>query len=80
MLQTRVVFRTLLKRSFSNLNTSKSFIITPEIQSAIRNKGPVVALESTIISHGNFFFLTRNIIMHISNIPPPPKVCRIHKM
>ncbi|GAA5804549.1 pseudouridine-5'-phosphate glycosidase [Helicostylum pulchrum] len=52
MLQTRVVFRTLLKRSFSNLNTSKSFIITPEIQSAIRNKGPVVALESTIISHG----------------------------
>ncbi|KAI8066122.1 erwinia chrysanthemi IndA protein-like protein-like protein [Thamnidium elegans] len=52
MLQSRVVFRTLFKRSFSSLNTSKNFIITPEIQSAIRNKGPVVALESTIISHG----------------------------
>ncbi|KAG2237127.1 hypothetical protein INT48_004629 [Thamnidium elegans] len=51
MLQSRVVFRTLFKRSFSSLNTSKNFIITPEIQSAIRNKGPVVALESTIISH-----------------------------
>ncbi|GAA5817106.1 hypothetical protein MFLAVUS_010646 [Mucor flavus] len=52
MLRNRVVFRTLIKRSFSGLKTSKNFIITPEIQSAIRNKGPVVALESTIISHG----------------------------
>ncbi|KAI9363572.1 pseudouridine-5'-phosphate glycosidase [Pilaira anomala] len=53
LLQSRIVFRQLLKkRTFSSLPTSIKFIITPEIQAAIQNKGPVVALESTIISHG----------------------------
>ncbi|KAI8139956.1 Indigoidine synthase A family protein [Fennellomyces sp. T-0311] len=37
---------------FHALASSKHFTITPEIKHAISNKGPVVALESTIISHG----------------------------
>ncbi|KAF7723210.1 hypothetical protein EC973_002285 [Apophysomyces ossiformis] len=39
-------------RSFHALATSKHFVITPEVKEAIAAKGPVVALESTIISHG----------------------------
>ncbi|KAI8372291.1 pseudouridine 5'-phosphate glycosidase [Choanephora cucurbitarum] len=41
-----------VKRSFHALAASKEFVITPEIKAALQNKGPVVALESTIISHG----------------------------
>lgn len=52
MLTTRVLFKSVLKRNFHALPTAEKFVITPEIKAAIRNKGPVVALESTIISHG----------------------------
>ncbi|CEP07821.1 hypothetical protein [Parasitella parasitica] len=43
---------TIAKRGFHAYPIAKSFIITPEIKAAIERKGPVVALESTIISHG----------------------------
>ncbi|KAI8882176.1 erwinia chrysanthemi IndA protein-like protein-like protein [Backusella circina FSU 941] len=42
----------VLRRSFHRLPSSQQFVITPEVQKAIEQKGPVVALESTIISHG----------------------------
>lgn len=48
----RVLFNSLLKREFHALPTAEKFVITPEIKEAILNNGPVVALESTIISHG----------------------------
>ncbi|KAF1797307.1 pseudouridine-5'-phosphate glycosidase [Mucor lusitanicus] len=43
---------TISKRSFHAYPIAKKFVITPEIKAAIERKGPVVALESTIISHG----------------------------
>lgn len=43
---------TTSKRSFHAYPIAKKFVITPEIKAAIDRKGPVVALESTIISHG----------------------------
>ncbi|KAL0074633.1 pseudouridine-5'-phosphate glycosidase [Phycomyces blakesleeanus] len=39
-------------RFFHALSTSKNFIFSPEVKKALSNNGPVVALESTIISHG----------------------------
>lgn len=42
----------LARRCFSSLPSSRQFTITPEIQKALATNGPVVALESTIISHG----------------------------
>ncbi|KAI9468662.1 erwinia chrysanthemi IndA protein-like protein-like protein [Zychaea mexicana] len=45
------MFRQITRR-FHALASSKPFTITPEIQNALAKKGPVVALESTIISHG----------------------------
>ncbi|KAI8987388.1 indigoidine synthase A family protein [Mycotypha africana] len=42
----------LRKRCFHALPNSERFVITPEIKQAIEERGPVVALESTIISHG----------------------------
>ncbi|CAO3651887.1 unnamed protein product [Mucor hiemalis] len=48
----RVLLNSLLKREFHALPTAEKFVITPEIKEAILNNGPVVALESTIISHG----------------------------
>lgn len=50
MLASRVL--TITKRSFHAYPIARDFIITPEIKAAIERKGPVVALESTIISHG----------------------------
>jgi pseudouridine-5'-phosphate glycosidase len=49
----RVLINSILKRKFHALPQSQKFVITPEIKQAIKNEGPVVALESTIISHGN---------------------------
>ena len=46
------MFRQQIARRFHALASSTHFNITPEIKHAIANKGPVVALESTIISHG----------------------------
>ncbi|KAI7851035.1 Indigoidine synthase A family protein [Circinella umbellata] len=46
------MFRQQIARRFHALASSKHFNITPEIKHAIVNKSPVVALESTIISHG----------------------------
>ncbi|KAL7318995.1 hypothetical protein PS15m_002172 [Mucor circinelloides] len=43
---------TISKRGFHAFPIAKNFVITPEIKTAIDRKGPVVALESTIISHG----------------------------
>jgi len=43
---------TISKRGFHAFPIAKKFVITPEIKAAIDRKGPVVALESTIISHG----------------------------
>lgn len=52
---------------FAWLNTNESiivqsdetfeFVFHPEVKNAIANGLPVVALESTIISHGNHFIL-----------------------
>ncbi|KAI8076430.1 erwinia chrysanthemi IndA protein-like protein-like protein [Gilbertella persicaria] len=42
----------IFKRQFHALPQADKFVITPEIKAAIQNQGPVVALESTIISHG----------------------------
>ncbi|CDH53349.1 indigoidine synthase a family protein [Lichtheimia corymbifera JMRC:FSU:9682] len=42
----------LTRRCFSSLPSARQFTITPEIQKALAANGPVVALESTIISHG----------------------------
>jgi pseudouridine-5'-phosphate glycosidase len=53
MSRNRVLLNTILKRKFHALPQSQKFVITPEIKEAIKNQGPVVALESTIISHGN---------------------------
>ncbi|KAI9251216.1 pseudouridine-5'-phosphate glycosidase [Sporodiniella umbellata] len=39
-------------RAFHAFSVSEKFVITPEIKEALKKKGPVVALESTIISHG----------------------------
>ncbi|KAI9485526.1 MAG: Indigoidine synthase A family protein [Benjaminiella poitrasii] len=47
-----IATRVLHKRTFHALPISNQFVITPEIKYAIQNQGPVVALESTIISHG----------------------------
>ncbi|KAI7902799.1 Indigoidine synthase A family protein [Cokeromyces recurvatus] len=49
---TRFITRFLHKRNFHALPISNQFVIKPEIKAAIQNQGPVVALESTIISHG----------------------------
>ncbi|CAO3627526.1 unnamed protein product [Cunninghamella echinulata] len=48
-----MVFNTLLRRRFfHSLPSASNFIIPPAIKQALQNGGPVVALESTIISHG----------------------------
>ncbi|KAI9302451.1 Indigoidine synthase A family protein [Cunninghamella echinulata] len=48
-----MVFNTLLQRRFfHSLPSASNFIISPAIKKALQNGGPVVALESTIISHG----------------------------
>ncbi|CAO3617242.1 unnamed protein product [Cunninghamella blakesleeana] len=47
-----MVFNIIQKRLFQTLPSAANFIIPPNIQQAIKNGGPVVALESTIISHG----------------------------
>lgn len=52
MLKSRIVLKSVLKRNFYSLPSFEKFIITPEIKAAILKQGPVVALESTIISHG----------------------------
>lgn len=52
MLKSRIVFQSLVKRKFHALPGFEKFVITPEIKAAILKQGPVVALESTIISHG----------------------------
>lgn len=52
MLKSRLIFSGLVKRKFHALPSFEKFVITPEIKSAILQGGPVVALESTIISHG----------------------------
>lgn len=59
LLRGRVNLTNVLKRKFSSLPISKNFVITSEIKAAIRNQGPVVALESTIISHGNFQYICK---------------------
>ncbi|KAI8381254.1 erwinia chrysanthemi IndA protein-like protein-like protein [Radiomyces spectabilis] len=46
------MFRHVLRRSFHSLPSASKFVVTPEVREAILNRGPVVALESTIISHG----------------------------
>ncbi|KAI9016462.1 erwinia chrysanthemi IndA protein-like protein-like protein [Phycomyces nitens] len=44
--------RVIKTRFFHALPTSKNFVFSPEVKKALSNNGPVVALESTIISHG----------------------------
>ncbi|CEG66759.1 hypothetical protein CU097_004713 [Rhizopus azygosporus] len=46
------LFTRLGIRRFSALSIAEKFTITPEIKDALKRNGPVVALESTIISHG----------------------------
>lgn len=53
MFKHRILVNAISKRYLHPLSFSKNFVITPEIKGAIKNNGPVVALESTIISHGN---------------------------
>lgn len=53
----RVLFQLFGRCSFHTQSIADRFIITPEIKDALKRQGPVVALESTIISHGWFHFL-----------------------
>lgn len=48
----RALFTKLGIRRFGALPITEKFTITPEIKNALKRNGPVVALESTIISHG----------------------------
>lgn len=68
MLRQRVLINTILKRKFHALPQSQTFVITPEIQQAIKQQGPVVALESTIISHGNLYSQQSNNDFLISGL------------
>lgn len=52
----RVLFQRFGRCSFHTQPIADTFIITPEIKDALKRQGPVVALESTIISHGLFIF------------------------
>ena len=36
----------------AELNLNQYIVLSPEVKQAIANKRPIVALESTIISHG----------------------------
>jgi pseudouridine-5'-phosphate glycosidase len=47
-----VLRNTLITGGTSDMNLEKYLDITPELQEAIKNGEPVVALESTILSHG----------------------------
>ena len=52
----------------SELNISSELLqVSAEVQQALKNNQPVVALESTIISHGMPF---------PENAPSPPRPCR----
>lgn len=56
-----MVFNTLLQRRlFHSLPSASNFIIPPAIKKALQNGGPVVALESTIISHGIYSIKNNN--------------------
>jgi pseudouridylate synthase len=44
--------RRLWKSSQQRMFSSSRFLIDPQVQKALANGEPVVALESTIVSHG----------------------------
>lgn len=46
------VYVYLSRCSVSSLNYSNCIDVSPEVSKALRSHNPVVALESTIISHG----------------------------
>ncbi|KAI8084485.1 pseudouridine-5'-phosphate glycosidase [Halteromyces radiatus] len=47
-----VFFPLIQRRLFHALPSASKFIFSPQVKQAIQSGGPVVALESTIISHG----------------------------
>lgn len=61
MAQGKLLFRTTCSIMFSrslrfvrSYHSSLPFAITREVKDALERKGPIVALESTIVSHGKF--------------------------
>ena len=52
------------------MNLEKYLDITPELQEAIKNGEPVVALESTILSHGMPYPLWRSSAARSKSVSP----------
>ncbi|WP_440588671.1 pseudouridine-5'-phosphate glycosidase, partial [Escherichia coli] len=53
--------------------------ISPEVQDALKNKKPVVALESTIISHGMPGNDSNLLIVFYVQIMPDDFVMQLHR-
>jgi pseudouridine-5'-phosphate glycosidase/sugar/nucleoside kinase (ribokinase family) len=56
------------KRAFSSNSSSPLFVIDEEVQDAIRNCQPIVALESTIIAHGMSYPHNLHLSQRLSTI------------